>query len=64
MSKVATTVFKTQTTNIPGLLVFDIEYPTDERGYYQENYQKEKLVEAGLDPNFTVVQTNISYNIA
>lgn len=63
MSKVATTTFTPHTTNIPGLLVFDIEYPKDERGYYQENYQREKLIEAGLDPDFTVVQTNISYNI-
>ncbi len=60
---VATTSFSAQKTNIPGLLIFDIEYPKDNRGYYQENYQKEKLTKAGLDPNFTVVQTNVSYNV-
>lgn len=59
----ATTVFSTKTTNIPGLLVFDIDYPQDERGYYQENYQKAKLNEAGLPKDFTVVQTNVSYNV-
>ena len=57
-----TTVFSATKTNIPGLLVFDIDYPKDERGYYQENYQKEKLVEAGLPEDFIVVQTNVSYN--
>lgn len=64
MSTVVTTTFTSHTTNIPGLLVFDIEYPQDERGYYQENFQKAKLVEAGLPADFQIVQTNVSYNIA
>jgi len=62
MTKLPTTVFTAHTTDIPGLLVFDIEYPHDERGYYQENFQKAKLVEAGLPADFTVVQNNVSYS--
>lgn len=57
-----TTEYKVNTTNIPGLLLIDIEYPKDERGYYQENYQKEKLASAGIPRDFQIVQTNISYN--
>lgn len=64
MAKLATTQFKSKKTNIPGLLVFDINFPEDERGYYQENYQHQKLLDVGLDPSFKVVQTNISYNKA
>lgn len=62
MANIPTTVFKATTTDIPGLLVFDIDYPKDERGYYQENFHKAKLVEAGLPEEFTVVQTNVSFN--
>jgi len=63
MSKLPTTVFTAKTTNIPGLLVIDIDYPKDERGYYQENFQKEKLVAAGVPAGFNVVQVNVSYNL-
>lgn len=62
MAKVPTTVFRSTETDIPGLLVFEIDYPKDERGYYQENYHKEKLAQQGLQKDFTVVQTNVSYN--
>lgn len=62
MTKVPTTVFKSTTTDIPGLLVFEIDYPKDERGYYQENYHREKLTQQGLPKDFKVVQTNVSYN--
>ena len=62
MSQPTTTSFIPNTTNIPGLLVFDIVYPKDERGYYQENFQQQKLVQAGLDSKFSIVQTNVSYN--
>jgi dTDP-4-dehydrorhamnose 3,5-epimerase len=58
----ATTTFTPRTTAIPGLLVFDIEYPRDDRGYYQETFQKAKLVEAGMPDSFNVVQVNTSYN--
>lgn len=59
---VPTTEFKAHKTDIPGLLVFDVSSIGDERGWFQEKYQKAKLVEAGLPTDFTVVQTNISYN--
>lgn len=62
MGSLTTTNFRSQTTDIPGLLIFTIDFPTDERGYYQENLHKEKLVSSGLPDDFTVVQTNISYN--
>ena len=59
---VQTTEFKAHETEIPGLLVFDISFPSDERGYFQEKFQKAKLVAAGLPESFNVVQTNISFN--
>lgn len=59
-----TTEVTAHTTDIPGLLIFDVTSVGDERGYYQETYQKAKLVAAGLPESFTVVQTNVSYNKA
>jgi dTDP-4-dehydrorhamnose 3,5-epimerase len=59
---VATTEFTAHTTDIPGLLWFDVTAIADERGFYQENYQNAKLVTAGLPKSFQVVQNNISYN--
>jgi dTDP-4-dehydrorhamnose 3,5-epimerase len=57
-----TTEFTGHTTNIPGLIIFDVTYIGDERGYFQEKYQKAKLVEAGLPESFDVVQNSLSYN--
>lgn len=59
---VPTTEFTAHKTEIPGLIIFDVTDIGDERGWFQEKYQKAKLVEAGLPDNFTIVQTNISYN--
>ena len=59
---VATTEVTSQTTDIPGLLIFDVTRVEDERGYYQETFQKEKLIAAGLPNSFSPVQTNVSYN--
>jgi len=59
---VATTEVTARETDIPGLLIFNVTAVKDERGYYQETFQKEKLVEAGLPESFNVVQTNTSYN--
>ncbi len=59
-----TTEFTAHTTDIPGLLFFDVTSIGDERGWFQEKYQKAKLVEAGLPSEFNVVQTNVSYNQA
>lgn len=59
---VPTTEVTSRTTDIPGLLIFDVTKVEDERGYYQETYQKAKLVAAGLPEGFSVVQTSTSYN--
>ncbi len=59
---VATTEFTAHTTDIPGLMWFEVTAVADERGFYQENYQKAKLVAAGFPETFNVVQNNISYN--
>jgi len=59
---IATTEITPHTTDIPGLLIFDVTSVGDERGYYQETFQKSKLVAAGLPEEFNVVQTNVSYN--
>jgi dTDP-4-dehydrorhamnose 3,5-epimerase len=59
---VATTEITGHTTDIPGLLIFDVTYVGDERGYFQEKYQKAKLVAAGLPEAFNVVQNSLSYN--
>lgn len=59
---VPTTEFTPHKTDIPGLLIFDVTSVGDERGWFQEKYQKDKLVAAGLPADFTVVQTNVSYN--
>lgn len=48
-------------TSIPGLLVMDLVVHGDERGWFKENYQKEKMEAIGL-PEFKVVQNNFSYN--
>lgn len=59
---VPTTVFTPHITDIPGLLVFDIEFPHDDRGYFQEKFHKAKLVEAGLPKEFQIIQNNVSHN--
>ncbi len=59
---VPTTEITGHTTEIPGLLIFDVTYVGDERGYFQEKFQKEKLVAAGLPESFQIVQNSISYN--
>lgn len=57
-----TTEFTSRSTDIPGLLEFDVTSIEDERGWFQEKFQKAKLVAAGLPASFQPVQTNISYN--
>ncbi|OGE82101.1 MAG: dTDP-4-dehydrorhamnose 3,5-epimerase [Candidatus Doudnabacteria bacterium RIFCSPLOWO2_01_FULL_44_21] len=56
------TEFKIKQTEIPGLLEIDISLMEDERGYFQEKFQKEKLVAAGFPESFTPVQQSVSYN--
>src|SRR5271170_2642924 len=62
MAKLPTTEVSGRTTDIPGLLLFDVNYVGDDRGYFQEKYQKAKLVAAGMPESFNVVQNSLSYN--
>ncbi|WP_413038350.1 dTDP-4-dehydrorhamnose reductase [Ruania zhangjianzhongii] len=48
-------------TTIDGLLLVDLPVHGDDRGWFKENWQREKMVAAGL-PDFAPVQQNISYN--
>ncbi|HJM04514.1 MAG TPA: bifunctional dTDP-4-dehydrorhamnose 3,5-epimerase family protein/NAD(P)-dependent oxidoreductase [Candidatus Saccharimonadaceae bacterium] len=50
-----------ETTNIPGLLVITLPVHGDNRGWFKENWQREKMVAAGL-PDFGPIQNNMSYN--
>lgn len=59
---VPTTEFTAHTTDIPGLIIFDVTSVGDDRGYFQEKFQKAKLVAAGLPESFNVVQNSLSYN--
>ena len=52
---------KIEKTNIPGLLVLHLPVHGDNRGWFKENYQKQKMEALGL-PSFEVVQNNFSYN--
>ncbi|MFT4157023.1 MAG: dTDP-4-dehydrorhamnose reductase [Microbacterium sp.] len=48
-------------TAIPGLLIADLPVHGDSRGWFKENWQREKMTAAGL-PDFGPVQNNISFN--
>lgn len=48
-------------TNIPGLVWWDLPVHNDDRGWFKENWQREKMVALGL-PDFAPVQNNISFN--
>ena len=48
-------------TGIPGLVVVDIPVHGDARGWFKENWQREKMVSLSL-PDRRWVQNNISYN--
>lgn len=50
-----------ETTPIPGLLRIDLTVHKDNRGWFKENWQREKMVALGL-PDFVPVQNNISFN--
>ncbi len=52
-------------TPIPGLVVLDLPVHGDARGWFKENWQREKMTAAGLDlPDFGPVQNNVSFNDA
>lgn len=48
-------------TPIPGLLVIDLDLRGDNRGWFKENWQRQKLIDLGLD-DFAPVQNNVSFN--
>lgn len=50
-----------ETTPIPGFLRIDLTVHGDNRGWFKENWQREKMVTLGL-PDFGPVQNNISFN--
>jgi dTDP-4-dehydrorhamnose 3,5-epimerase len=48
-------------TDIPGLWVVDMPVHGDNRGWFKENWQREKMAAHGL-PDFHPVQNNVSFN--
>ncbi|MEO8219690.1 MAG: bifunctional dTDP-4-dehydrorhamnose 3,5-epimerase family protein/NAD(P)-dependent oxidoreductase [Specibacter sp.] len=49
------------TTPIDGVLLFELPVHGDNRGWFKENWQREKMLAAGL-PDFGPVQNNVSFN--
>ncbi len=49
-------------TGIPGLILIDLAVHGDSRGWFKENWQREKMLKLGL-PDFCPVQNNVSYNV-
>ncbi|GAA1504017.1 sugar nucleotide-binding protein [Nocardioides humi] len=54
---------RVETTPIPGMLVVHLPVHRDDRGWFKENWQREKMVALGL-PDFGPVQNNMSFNVA
>ena len=52
---------KTIETQIEGLVVYDLAVHGDNRGWFKENWQREKMTKLGL-PDFGPVQNNFSFN--
>ena len=50
-----------ESTPIPGLLVVRLDVREDARGWFKENWQREKMLALGL-PDFGPVQNNVSFN--
>ncbi|WP_026095657.1 dTDP-4-dehydrorhamnose 3,5-epimerase family protein, partial [Microbacterium sp. B19] len=50
-------------TAIPGLVVVDLPVHGDARGWFKENWQRQKMTALGID-DFVPVQNNISFNDA
>lgn len=49
-------------TDIPGLLVIALPVHGDNRGWFKENFQREKMLQIGFPADFNIVQNNVSYN--
>ena len=56
-----TTPLGATATPIEGMLLFDLPVHGDARGWFKENWQREKMTGLGL-PDFGPVQNNISFN--
>ena len=52
---------KYTSTTIDGLVAYDLPVHGDDRGWFKENWQREKMTALGL-PDFGPVQNNISFN--
>lgn len=50
-------------TPIPGLVIAELPVHGDSRGWFKENWQREKMTALGI-PDFDPVQNNISFNDA
>lgn len=50
-------------TPIPGLTLWELPVHGDSRGWFKENWQRQKMVSAGL-PDFGPVQNSVSFNDA
>jgi len=48
-------------TPIPGVVLYELPVHGDNRGWFKENWQREKMLALGL-PDFKPVQNNISFN--
>ncbi len=53
---------KVSQTAIPGLLEIDLVVHGDDRGWFKENWRKDKLTALGLPADFQPVQHSLSYN--
>lgn len=52
---------RANSTSIPGLTVWELPVHGDNRGWFKENWQREKMTAMGL-PDFGPVQNNVSFN--
>ncbi len=50
-----------EVTPIPGLVVLRLDVREDARGWFKENWQRQKMIDLGL-PDFGPVQHNVSFN--
>lgn len=48
-------------SGIPGVVLLDLSVHGDNRGWFKENWQREKMLGIGL-PDFQPVQNNVSFN--
>ena len=49
-------------TDIPGLSVIALAVFGDDRGWFKENYNREKMTQIGLPASFDPLQQNVAYN--